>query len=384
MNHRAKAKKLAQLMNRQNELPVPVTGRLTDLIGQGLSSEELDFLIALGCAPHTRDQALQKSGMPPERFDSFFRGLAQKGYVYRPSVQNGEEIFELMPIVVGWLEMQLCHGREGEKEKNFAQGLEGFFQSLSITNNFATRPIENFIVKRFLKPYQTVAKARPAKHGKIEVNQELAFTETRVAPLADAYELVERNAAKNSVAVMHCFCRQWRKLLGSSCRFNIRPETCVVIGDFARYIVDYEYGRAIGKKEALEIMEETAKAGAIHTLYHEKDDVKLDYIAVCNCCWDCCGLYGGHNRGLLPLYFKSNFEARVTDPESCKGCKKCQKHCPVNAITVTGKKAYIKGEICIGCGQCSLQCPTNSITIYENPRNVMVPLPKKSEARIQA
>ncbi|MEW5736115.1 MAG: 4Fe-4S binding protein [Thermodesulfobacteriota bacterium] len=385
MSHSAKAKKLARLMNRQNELPVPVTGRLSELIGQNLTPEEMNFLLSMGCEPHTLEQARKKSGLPEAQFGSFFRNLVKKGYIYRPGSKNGQETFELMPIVVGWLEMQLCHGKETDIEKRFAHGLEGFFNSLSITNTFPVRHFENFIVKRFLKPYQTIAAAKPPDAaGRIEINRDVAFTETRVSPLADAYELVERNAATNSVAVMHCFCRQWRRLLGEPCRFHIRPETCVVIGDFARYIVDYDYGRSISKKEALDILEETAKAGAVHTLYHEKDDVKLDYIAVCNCCWDCCGLYGGHNRGLLPLYFKSNFEARITDAESCKGCKKCQKHCPVNAITVTHKKAAIKSELCIGCGQCSLQCPTNSIALFQNPRNVMVPLPSKAEARIKS
>ncbi len=383
MTIRAKEKMLARLMNRQNELPVPLTPRLCKLVARGLSASEIEFLVALGTAPHTKEEARAKSGMPAGEFEPFFRNLAKKGYVYRPRVENGVEIFELMPIVVGWLEMQLCHGRETEKEKEFARELEGFFRSLSITNTFPARPIENFIVKRFLKPFQTIASPRPLESGRIEVNRDVHYTATRVETTSSACELIERHAANNSVALMHCFCRQWRRLLGDKCRFAIRPETCLVIGDFARYIVDYDYGRAVSKKEALDVLEETGKAGAVHTLYHERDDVALDYIAVCNCCWDCCGLYGGHNRGLLPLYFRSGFEARVTDPASCKGCGKCVKHCPVNAVSLVEKKAVIKTPICIGCGQCAAKCPTNSISLAANPRDVMVPMPKKSEARIR-
>ena len=157
----------------------------------------------------------------------------------------------------------------------------------------------------------------------------------------------------------------------------------MMVGPGVDHMLDYGFkGRKIEKKDALKLLEELAKGGVVHTLFHERDNIAKPNVAICNCCWDCCGLYGGYNRGAIPLYFKANHIARVADPESCKACNKCVKHCPTGAISLADDRPVIREEICIGCGQCALQCPVNSFTLEPSPRDVFVPLLKKSEARI--
>ncbi len=46
--------------------------------------------------------------------------------------------------------------------------------------------------------------------------------------------------------------------------------------------------------------------------------------------------------------------------EKCKGCQKCIKTCPFNAITMEGKLAVI-GPSCTSCGACVEACPFNAI-----------------------
>lgn len=45
----------------------------------------------------------------------------------------------------------------------------------------------------------------------------------------------------------------------------------------------------------------------------------------------------------------------------CIGCKKCEKTCPVNAITVTDSVAKIDPALCTGCGACKDACPRHCI-----------------------
>ena len=53
----------------------------------------------------------------------------------------------------------------------------------------------------------------------------------------------------------------------------------------------------------------------------------------------------------------------VIDPETCKGCGKCRKNCPMEAISGAVKQAHtIDPEKCINCGACVGICPFGAIT----------------------
>ena len=50
------------------------------------------------------------------------------------------------------------------------------------------------------------------------------------------------------------------------------------------------------------------------------------------------------------------------DPEKCKGCGKCRKNCPMEAITGAAKQVnVIDPEKCINCGACVTNCPFGAI-----------------------
>ncbi len=56
----------------------------------------------------------------------------------------------------------------------------------------------------------------------------------------------------------------------------------------------------------------------------------------------------------------------VINPEVCKGCSKCAKNCPVNAISGVVKKPFtIDPAVCIHCGACKENCAFDAIYIED-------------------
>lgn len=55
-------------------------------------------------------------------------------------------------------------------------------------------------------------------------------------------------------------------------------------------------------------------------------------------------------------------EVKPKAGKSCVGCGRCVSYCPVNAISLNGKKAETSPDICIGCGECIPTCPIRAIS----------------------
>jgi len=49
----------------------------------------------------------------------------------------------------------------------------------------------------------------------------------------------------------------------------------------------------------------------------------------------------------------------------CRGCKVCEKVCPVLAISVSDKKANVKADECRGCTNCESRCPFYAIKMVK-------------------
>ncbi|MBN1105705.1 MAG: hypothetical protein JXL84_20015 [Deltaproteobacteria bacterium] len=73
--------------------------------------------------------------------------------------------------------------------------------------------------------------------------------------------------------------------------------------------MDFGIGRYVSKDEALGLIKKLEEKGAVHRVFHEKEDVREPEIAICNCCLDFCAVLGSYNRGILPLHFRSYYLA---------------------------------------------------------------------------
>ena len=379
-------RKLAELMNTRHKRPFPVTDPLLRCFDVALTPEETEFLIKLGTGPCTLDTAASLSALPADRFRAFFEGLVRKGFLWPQGTRDEREAFALAGIMLGWFEIYLSDGAETPEKREFARRLDDLFKSYKKMNTFPLRNLLNYKARR-TEPHQSIVSAasRPERGAgrTIEVGKTIDAGLMKVYPAGTVEELIEKYGDGNRIAVGHCFCRQYHTMIGEPCRFNHPPHSCISIGDLSRYAVEYGTGRYLSKSEAIALVRELQAKGAVHQIFHKDEDVRNPEIAICNCCWDCCGVFSSYNRGIMPLNLHSYYEARIPDASACNGCGTCAGYCPVQAISMVNDRCRIDAAKCIGCGQCEIQCPEKAVHLVANERTVFLPMRKKSEARIQ-
>jgi ferredoxin len=376
-----KLRKLVQMMNTRHKEPFPVNADLLSCFDIAIAPDELDFLLKFGMDTLSSAQAMSLSGMPEEQFRPFFDGIIRKGMIEEG---EAEDQYMLRGILFGWFEMYLCGGLETPERQEFARRFDKLLKGFGKMNVLPLRLLFNHKAKR-RKPAQSIVAGPPdgsPATRRISVNQTIPTAPMQVYPSSNVFDLIEKHGEAGQIAVVHCFCRQAHKMVNEPCKFNHRPQSCVVLGSMTDMVVRHGYGRKITKAEALDLIHEVQQKGAVHQVFHRDEDADRPEFAICNCCWDCCGVLGSYNRAILPLVVRSHYIADVPEESVCTECGVCADYCPVQAITVPNGGAAVNEALCIGCGQCELHCPEHAISLYEKERTVVLPLKKRSEARI--
>lgn len=384
-----KIKKVLSMMNKQNERFLVVAPPLVEMMNMSTEDSELDFLIQMGTGHYSYEDALKQSRMSHDRFESFFETLQKKGLVHAEKDEEGRRAFRLNAIAVGWYEAMMHYLVGKPEEKAFSEKWQEYFNFFKKFTFPPLRNIQNALMRPILKPAQSVGILAPATPGKskkktIPVNGSLSSPETQVYPTSFINNLVEHFGNQDAICAFPCVCRHGNALLDDPCNQNMPKESCIAFGEMAKAWESFGYGRSVSKSEAMEILKEVRDKGAVHSVIHEKDDPNLPVVAICNCCWDCCGILKPYNMGAVSLNFKSYFVARIRDETSCKGCGVCEKYCPTTAISISEKQPNLNIDKCIGCGQCAYQCRFNNIELVPCQRDVFLPILRKSEVRISA
>ncbi len=172
-------------------------------------------------------------------------------------------------------------------------------------------------------------------------------------------------------------------MIGSGGLVILDDKTCVV--EKARYFMNFTQNESCGKcipcregtNRMLEIMTRITEGKG------EMDDLNLlQELAMTIKNASLCGLGKSAPNPVLSTlkYFKEEYMAHIKnkqcpagecealvsytiDPELCKGCSKCARICPVNAISGEIKKPYtIDPEVCVKCGSCVDACPFGAIS----------------------
>ena len=176
--------------------------------------------------------------------------------------------------------------------------------------------------------------------------------------------------------------KQIGSMMGSGGLIVMDDTKCMV--SLAKFYLEFTVSESCGKctpcrigtKRMLEILEKLCDGKG-----DEFDIYKLEKLAVNIQKASICGLgQSAPNPVISTLkYFREEFRehamqkecraleckamSKITiDPEKCKGCGLCQKHCPVQAIEGEAReKRVINQEKCIKCGTCLTSCPFHAI-----------------------
>ncbi len=58
--------------------------------------------------------------------------------------------------------------------------------------------------------------------------------------------------------------------------------------------------------------------------------------------------------------------ALAVSEATCRGCTRCMKNCPTEAIRIIRGTAHVHPELCIDCGQCLTACPYGAISVEQD------------------
>jgi ferredoxin len=387
-NKKSDLRKLVMMMNKQNKRFMPPLDSLLIIIDLCITPEELGLLLKMGTGLYSYEQVVALSGMNSEKFESIFDALKQKAFIGIKNPETSEEKYSLHPFVVGWFEGQVSYLIGRPEEKEFAQRYKDFFTSARNLNIFPVRQIMNIVSRYAQTTNQSVGTVRESKNAKgkstIIIDEKIIAPDSMIYPTSSINDMILEYGTKSIIGQFKaCMCRQVTFNADDPCRLKMPDDIgCMGFGEGLKTYMKYGYMRQISKEQAFDVIQKARDCGAVHTVFHEMDDTKLPQIGLCNCCWDCCGIFRTYNMGITPLRYSCYYVAQITDNSRCTGCGKCAKYCPTAAIKVIEKKVVLDTKKCIGCGQCVHQCVRFVVELIENKRTAFLPMLKKSEARI--
>jgi ferredoxin len=380
--------KLVLLMNRQNKRFMPPFDPILQTIDLVIEPEELNLLLKMGTGLYSFEQAAVLSGMSTEKFSAIFESVKQKAFLGIQETEKGEERYSLHPFIVGWFEGIVTYLIGKPQEKEFARRYMSFFDSLRNRNYFPVRKVMDAMGRYASISNQSIGMVHVSKNTKgkstIVIDEKILVPDSNIYPTNSINDMIMEYGKKSIIGQFKaCMCRQVASNVDNPCRFKMPDDiACMGFGDKIKPYVKYGYMRQVSREEAYDIIQKARDCGAIHTVFHERDDARLPQSGLCNCCWDCCGIFRSYNMGAVPLRYSCYYLAGITDSSKCTGCGICEKYCPTAAIKVVEKKVKLDAEKCIGCGQCVHQCARAVLELVENKRTAFLPMLKKSEARI--
>ena len=395
----------------------PASETLTKILQVLFTEKEAKWVARLPIRPFSLKKAAQLWGTSEAKAEKLLDRLCEKGLLV-DSYDHGVRKFVLPPPMIGFFEFSLMRTR-GDIDQKYLSEL--FYQYINVE--------EDFIKDLFL--------GMDTKLGRVFVNESVLMTEktNHILDYERATHIIEE---ADFIGVGTCFCRHKNYHLGIPCKLNAPMETCLTFGNVARSLAEHGgYTRPIDKAEAKEILEMSYS----YNLVQMGENVREHPAFMCNCCGCCCEALEAVRRfsPMQPIA-TTNYIPKI-NYNDCVSCGKCEKVCPILAISTcqgdgSSDNLSVKGDgssdnfachgdgssdtlhtkcqgdgsndnlhtncqknrpldtkkrrpvidesICLGCGVCARNCPKKAITLQRRPIEVITPVNSTHRFVLQA
>jgi ferredoxin len=328
-----------------------------DILKRLYTVEEAELIIKMPYTFSTLEQIAKSVGYEILKLKHLLEGLCTKGLVIDIYV-NGGYHYAPSPIVIGIFEFTMMRTAADLDTKEMAALFQDYMQG-----------DDSFYAKNF------------GNGQKISVMRSLPYDD--VIKNSDYVEILDYEKAAGIVDMVDtysiglCSCRH-KKYHNEEKKCDVPLDNCLSFGIAADYLIRRNFAKKASKTQMLESLARSKELG----LVLNSDNVRRNHRFICQCCKCCCTTLQGISKfGYPNTVVTSSFIAEV-ETDTCIGCGKCAKACPIEAIQMVSidnpktkkkKEAVIDESICLGCGVCALKCKTKALGLVKRKQRVIHP-----------
>lgn len=343
-----------KLQRHLDSSPVPFpeseSGVEISLLKHLFDETEANIALKLSALPENIDRIFsrfKKGEITKETLKEKLEGLYEKGAISANSNEKKGRMYQKIPLAIGMFEFQVDRITKEFAEDFFRYEEETFADAFIgvKTKQMRTIPVNVDIKPEFL-----------------------------IGSYDNARAIIERSPGP--FGVVNCICRQAREKMGEPCKQTDIMETCLALGDSARYMMEKGVAREVSRDEMISLVTRAESEGMVLQPANAQDPG-----FICCCCGCCCGVLTAAKKYPRPAEFVlSNFYASI-DPENCTACGECMEICQMDALISVNNHTEVLQSHCIGCGNCLNVCDNEAITLVKKEKETIPPKEQKEMYR---